>query len=196
MDDRKFFDNLAPTWDDNEILSTPDKVNFILDLMDIRKGHKVLDLGTGTGVLLPYIAERIGEEGSITAVDYSEGMLKRAKEKFSKLIPSPVFLNVDFENDNLDGEYDRIILYCVYPHLHTPFDTLKWLRSVNLKPDGIISIAFPCSEEFINNIHKEKHSESDLLPSAERLASLFRANGLNAEVVSASTGSYVINIKH
>lgn len=195
MDDRNFFNKLAPTWDDNEMLSTPEKVNLILDFFDIKKGQRVLDLGTGTGVLLPYIAERIGKEGAIIAVDYSSGMLDRARHKFSSLEPKPEFLNIDFETENLEGEYDRIILYCVYPHLHTPVDTLKWLINVNLKEDGIISIAFPCSEEFINNIHREKHSESDMLPSAATLASFFQANGLKAEVASATPASYVVNIR-
>lgn len=195
MDDRGFFNMLAPTWDDNEVLSTAEKVNQILDFLDIREGHAVLDLGTGTGVLLPFLAQRVGEKGKITAVDYSEGMLERARAKFSVLKPAPEFLNVDFENENLSGDYDRIILYCVYPHLHTPVETLKWLMAVNLKSDGLISIAFPCSEDFINNIHRQKHSESDRLVSARELASFLRQNGLDAVVASDSPGTYVVNIR-
>lgn len=194
MDDRQFFDQLAPTWDANEVKSTPEKVNEILDIIGIEKGEAVLDLGTGTGVLLPYIAKRIGEAGKILAVDYSEGMLARAREKYEKLIPNAMFLNLDFENENLEGEFDKIIMYCVYPHLHNPVDTLKWLRKVNLKEGGGIYIAFPCGEDFINNIHKEKHSESDLLPSAEKLAAFFRENGLNAEVLVSNEGAYVVRI--
>lgn len=196
MDDRHFFDKLAPTWDSNEEKSTPEKVSMILDLIDLREGDQVLDLGTGTGVLLPFIAQRIGPEGRITAVDYSSGMLERAKEKFKDLVPAPEFLNSDFENENIEGEFDKIILYCVYPHLHTPIDTLKWLRKVNLKPDGSIIIAFPCSEDFINNIHKDRHSESDLLPSAPALAAILEKNGLSAEVLASGDQAYVVRIKN
>lgn len=195
MDERSFFDQLAPTWDDNEILSTPDKVNFIVDFFDIHPGQEVLDLGTGTGVLLPYIAQRVGKDGKIVAVDYSSGMLERAKIKFSELSPSPEFLNLDFENETIPGEYDRIILYCVYPHLHTPIETLKWIEKVNLKEGGVISIAFPCNEDFINNIHKEKHSESDLLLSASGLTDLLKKNGFDASMVCGSDDAYVVNIK-
>ena len=194
MDEREFFDKLAPQWDENEILSTPDKVEEILDYIDLKEGMSVLDLGTGTGVLLPYLAKRIGEKGKLTAVDYSEGMLSRAKQKFNMLKPLPEFISMDFEKENIEGEYDRIILYSVYPHLHTPIDTLKWLRSVNLKEDGKIFIAFPCSEKFINNIHKERESESDILPPATKLAQLFRDCGLNAEVKAQNEGAYVIEI--
>ena len=195
MDDREFFDRIAETWDDNEVLSTPTKVNKVLDYFDLKEKQQVLDLGTGTGVLLPYIAERIGKEGKIVAIDFSLGMLSLAKKKFGSLTPVPIFMNLDFENDLIPEQYDRIILYCVYPHLHSPIDTLKWLEKVNLKEEGIISIAFPSGPEFINKIHKEKHSHSDILPSAQNLAEYFIQNGLNALVVSESDDCYVINIK-
>lgn len=194
MDDRTFFDNIAADWDDNEVMSTPDKINRILDFFDIKMGDSVLDLGTGTGVLLPYIAERIGNDGKITAVDFSEGMLNRAIEKFKNLKPNPEFLNLDFENENVPGSYDKIILYCVYPHLHSPVDTIKWFEKVNLKDNGEIFIAFPCGPDFINNIHKEKHSESDLLKNATELASFLSLHDIKAEALVDSDNAYVIRI--
>ena len=194
MDERSFFDNIAEKWDDNEILSTPDKVNHILDFFDLHESDNVLDLGTGTGVLLPFIADRIGKDGNLTAVDFSIGMLKRAIEKYSNLSPSPEFLNLDFENETIPGEYDKIILYCVYPHLHSPIETIKWLNTVNLTDNGHLFIAFPCNEDFINNIHRERHSDSDILPSAETLSKFFNENGLRSEVLKTSPDTYIIKI--
>lgn len=192
MDDRAFFDRLAPQWDAGEVNSTPQRVGEVLDLIGLNPGMRVLDLGTGTGVLLPHIAERIGTEGHITAVDYSEGMLSRAREKFSGLTPKPEFLNLDFENETIEGEFDLILLYCVYPHLHTPEESLKWLRKVNLKHGGRIIIAFPTDEEFINSIHRERHSESDFLPPADELAARLSAAGLEARALARD---YVIEIR-
>ncbi|WP_295732073.1 class I SAM-dependent methyltransferase [uncultured Muribaculum sp.] len=197
MDEREFFDKLAPTWDANEILSTPEHVRHILSLTGIKRGDRVLDLGTGTGVLLPAIAELTGPDGKITAIDYSTGMLEIARRKFSGLNPRPEFLCMDFENETIDGEYDAIFLYCVYPHLHTPVDTIKWLRAINLSDNGSIIVAFPSDEHFINSVHREKHSESDHLPPASELAEWFRLNGLDAKVVEADDSNYIISIsKH
>ena len=100
----EFFDNIAPRWDNDEIRSTPERINAVLDLLSIRKGDKVLDLGTGTGVLLPYLSVRVGEEGEVTGVDLSEGMLSRAIEKYGNL-GNVRFLRLDFEEENLPGEY-------------------------------------------------------------------------------------------
>lgn len=194
MDERKFFDNLAPTWDANEVLSTPDRVSEILRYANIKPGERVLDLGTGTGVLIPQLAELVGPGGAITAVDYSQGMLDLAIRKNSRVVPTPTFSNIDFETETIDGIFDHILLYCVYPHLHTPIDTLKWLRAVNLAENGIITIAFPTDENFINSIHRQKHSDSDYLPSARQLAETFRQHGLDAVVVKADKDSYIINI--
>lgn len=194
MDDKHFFDKIAPEWDKNEILSTNEKVNSILNSFKIKFGDQILDLGTGTGILLPYLAKRIGKNGKITAVDYSEGMLQRAKEKYSDLNPLPEFINLDFENDTIIGEYDKIILYCVYPHLHKPVETLKWLRTVNLKNNGSIYIAFPCGPDFINNIHKDRHSESDRLLSAKELAEHLDQEGIRAIPVKDTEEEYIIEI--
>lgn len=192
MDEKEFFDRLAPQWDANEIFSTPSRVERILGYMNLKPGMKVLDLGTGTGILLPYISAKIGPEGEITAVDYSEGMLSRAIEKYKNLTPRPLFLNIDFETETIPGEYDVIILYCVYPHLHTPEDTLKWLLKVNLKEGGKLFIAFPCEAEKINSIHKERHSESDKLPSAQELTRRFEEWGLKARTLC---DEYVVEIQ-
>ncbi len=80
-----FFDALAPSWDENEIRSTPERVQHILSKLPISKGMDVLDLGTGTGVLVPYLSEMVGTEGHVAAIDLSEGMLSIARKKYGHL---------------------------------------------------------------------------------------------------------------
>lgn len=189
-----FFDKLSDHWDDDEVLSTPEKVREVLDHFAIAPGMDILDLGTGTGVLIPYLSELIGESGKIAAVDISDGMLVNAIIKFGKL-PNVKFYKKDFEEEALEGVYDRIILYCVYPHLHEPENTLNRLIRDNLKTGGSIFIAFPTDEKFINNIHGERKAESDLLPPAETLADRFRIWGLDATTVAYSPEKYIVEIR-
>ncbi|MDE5976697.1 MAG: class I SAM-dependent methyltransferase, partial [Muribaculaceae bacterium] len=107
-----FFDNLAPEWDANEVRSTPERINDILLKLSIRKGMKVLDLGTGTGVLVPYLSKLVGENGKVVGIDLSEGMLSRAKEKYGHL-ENVDFLKLDFEEEVIPGIYDLVLLYSV-----------------------------------------------------------------------------------
>lgn len=189
-----FFDNLAPQWDANEVCSTPERVKSILGKLPIEEGMDVLDLGTGTGVLLPYLSEMVGPDGHVTAVDLSEGMLSLARKKYGHL-GNVEFLRLDFEEEVLPGAYDVVMMYCVYPHLHAPSDTLEWLFKMNVKPGGVIVIAFPCDEKFINDIHHERKSESDHLPPASVLAEMIRLWGFEAEVVEASADEYIIAVR-
>lgn len=191
IDEIKFFDKISDSWDDNETLSTPKVIRNLLSLINIDKGASILDLGTGTGVLIPFLEEAVGPEGNIVAIDFSEGMLNKAISKFGSF-HNVEFLHKDFEDQPVEGRFDFIFLYCVFPHLHSPEETLKSLISHNLKPGGVIIISFPTDEVFVNNIHKEKKADSDLLPSANQLSARLLSWGINAKVVSASNPYMVI----
>lgn len=190
----EFFDRLAPEWDASEVRSTPERIRSILSRIELKEGMKILDLGTGTGVLIPYLLEKIGNSGSITAIDFSEGMLARAKVKFGNLY-NVEFLRLDFEEEQIPGRYDLVMLYCVYPHLHYPSDLFEWLFKMNIVDGGKIVIAFPSDEKFINNIHHERKSESDHLPSAEKLSGMIREWGFSAEVIASSADEYIVIVK-
>lgn len=189
-----FFDKIAENWDAYEVYSTRTKVAEMLSLFGIESGHKVLDLGTGTGVLLPTLSDLVGKKGRVTAIDISEGMLDQAKKKFGAL-ENVVFMKLDFEEEDIEGRFDLIILYCVFPHLHFPQATLWKLIRNNLTPSGRIIIAFPTDEEFINNIHKERKAKSELLPSAPGLSSTFTDWGLKSNVVRYDPSHYIVSIE-
>lgn len=52
-----------------------------IELLDLREGDCVLDIGCGTGLNFPYLRERIGQSGHIVGVDASESMLAQAQRK-------------------------------------------------------------------------------------------------------------------
>ncbi len=63
---------------------------------------------------------------------------------------------------------------------------------MNLVEGGKIAVAFPSDEEFINNIHHERKSESDHLPPAEKLAAMIGEWGFKAEVLAATADEYLV----
>jgi len=49
----------------------------------LRPGDRALDLCTGTGAMLPALAERTGDSGLVVGLDFSGGMLAQAKRKIA-----------------------------------------------------------------------------------------------------------------
>ncbi|MDE6810411.1 MAG: class I SAM-dependent methyltransferase [Muribaculaceae bacterium] len=187
-----FFDRISESWDADEILSTPDRIRSILGKLEIMPGMNILDLGTGTGVLVPYLHALTAPDGNVTAVDISHGMLSKAIAKYGDL-QRVKFVESDFETSEVVGTFDLILLYSVYPHLHEPEKTLKKIGQ-NLNRGGRIVIAFPTDENFINGIHRERKAESDLLPPAHALAARIESWGMKAKVTEATANEYIVEI--
>ena len=66
MSRKAYFNEVAGKWD--ERFSTPELACFLQNLVpefNLRPGQKILDAGTGTGILIPYLLQAIGPSGSI-----------------------------------------------------------------------------------------------------------------------------------
>lgn len=173
-----FFNSIAKDWD-NIIEVNEGKINYLLSKLNIKEDDTILDIGTGTGVLIPFLI-KLSPNGLIKGVDISNGMLDIAREKF-KHISNVQFELCDVEKDNLLDKYDKIILYSMYPHLENKTRTIENLVEHNLKEHGILMIAHSSSREFLNNMHKRTDDSvrDSLLMEVNEQRDIFIAVGLN-----------------
>jgi ubiquinone/menaquinone biosynthesis C-methylase UbiE len=86
VDREALFDVLADDWDAlrARLLGgrlAPAEVASLL----VPDGLRVVDAGTGTGMLLPWLSALVGPEGDVVAVENSARMVKRAKERAAGL---------------------------------------------------------------------------------------------------------------
>jgi ubiquinone/menaquinone biosynthesis C-methylase UbiE len=58
--------------------------NKALEMLQIKKGETILEIGFGTGQCLIQIVERVGEKGKIFGIDISSGMLRVAAKRIDK----------------------------------------------------------------------------------------------------------------
>ena len=57
---------------------------FITEKANLSEGDRALDLCTGTGSVAIELARQVGENGLVVGLDFSRGMLEKAKEKANR----------------------------------------------------------------------------------------------------------------
>jgi demethylmenaquinone methyltransferase/2-methoxy-6-polyprenyl-1,4-benzoquinol methylase len=188
---KDFFNSVADSWD---CMCKHDmtKVESILDLAEIKPGSHILDVGTGTGILVPSLAKRITQSGRIKAVDVAEKMIEVARKKNS-------YEHVVFEcEDALDCEenqtsYDHVICYSMFPHFQDKEEAIGKLAR-KIKNGGKLVICHSQSRDAINKLHKrvDEAVKEDNLPSMVTLEQLFESAGLSVRQTVDDLEMFVI----
>jgi demethylmenaquinone methyltransferase/2-methoxy-6-polyprenyl-1,4-benzoquinol methylase len=175
---RDFFNARAEIWDNISVHDNK-KVEYILNVLAIQSHETVLDIGTGTGIMIPYY-ERQLIDGRIVAVDYSENMIEMARSKYLKdEHPIVSFVVSDLYDLEYDSEFDLVVCYSCFPHfVDQPLAVA--LLSKALREGGRLAVAHSDSSKKINGIHMEGGVEisNDFLPSMEQLKRMMTDCGL------------------
>jgi demethylmenaquinone methyltransferase/2-methoxy-6-polyprenyl-1,4-benzoquinol methylase len=175
LDRMEYFDGLAEKWDAHNP-HDPAKLEYIAGLLGLKPGQTVLDAGSGTGVMIPYLARAVGTSGSVVAVDYSAGMIAEAKRKHpGNEYPSVRFEVRDVNDMPMQGEYDAIMCYSVFPHFADQQATIIHLAA-GLRSRGKLMVAHSESREAINRMHMEssEHVHDDFLPPMSEIRQMMQ----------------------
>ena len=175
---KDFFNERAQNWD-NYTNHDPIKLNHIMEVLNLKAGNKVLDVGSGTGVMIPYIHEYVKNEGRIVAIDIAEEMISISKEKYSERFPNIEFIIDDVNEIDIKNTYDAIICYSCFPHFLNQVFILKKLTSA-LKVGGKLMIAHSESRKTINDIHKNVQAivSNERLPPMKKLLEMMENESL------------------
>jgi ubiquinone/menaquinone biosynthesis C-methylase UbiE len=110
----RMFDRLAPTW---ETRIGPHHLWALeLALEDVVSPGRILDLGTGTGVVAKALAERY-PEAEVVGIDLSSEMIDEARRR----LPPELAARVDFQVGDAaalvspDGDFDLVVLMNMIP---------------------------------------------------------------------------------
>ncbi len=187
---RAYFNNRADTWDENIAEKDTARLERMAERLGLKPGSRVLDVGTGTGVFLPYILSSIGKNGRIVALDLAEEMLKKARIKgFNGNID---YLQADITDIPLSsGIFDSVVCYSSFPHFR---DKVKALTEINrvMKKGGKVVICHTSSRAHINEIHHQMPAvKDDLLPDADQVRSILLAAGFGEINIEDDSDSYL-----
>ncbi len=173
---RQFFAQAAADWDALEVDETHVRLREIVAGLGIAPGAAVLDVGCGTGILLPLLRESMNGDGGVVALDLSGEMLKRALGKGQRA----VYVQGDAENLPLPDEvFDWVLCNAVFPHFADKLRALAELRRV-LREECHLVICHTASRQAINEFH---HSVGgvvvhDTIPDEGEMLRLLREAGL------------------
>ena len=175
---QEYFDRLAPTWDKELTDERLQRLGNIVKELGIKPGYCLLDIGSGTGVLLPLLMAELGGEGRILALDFSAEMLAQAQAKY--LPPMIGFAQADaLAIPMVDSSVDLAICNSAFPHFGDKVKALKEIARV-LRNNGSLVICHTMSREMINRLHQSIGGAvaNDLLPDESQLRELIRQAGL------------------
>jgi len=163
----------------------------LFSLLPLWVGAHVLDAGCGTGVLVPFIIDRISSTGILYELDYAEKMIKTNHRLHKQ--NNIRFLIADAENVPLSAaSCDVIICFSCFPHFQDKEKALAEFSRI-LKPGGFFVLSHFASAAGINKHHASCHAvKHDHLPAKNVMRSLFRKAALTIETFIDEPGFYFI----
>ena len=167
----------------------------------LRKGHRVLELGCGIGTLTGLIADEVGADGSVVAIDLSPKSIEVASARLShhrnvELIAADV-LEVE-----LAGQFDVAVLPDVIEHIPVEHHRALFERvAASLAPTGFVLLNYP-SPHYLDWCREHDPQSLQLIDQsiqADQLLADVYPSGLYLDLLKTysiwiSEGDYVVAV--
>jgi len=138
------------TWDAPELAERYDKISDLqfesgrklLDMMGIKEGDTVLDVGCGTGRLALYVSKLVGPSGTIVGIDPSPHRIRVAEAKLKGLEHDNLRFMLGQGEDLMSlssGVFDHVYYSSVFHWIGDKAAALAEAKRV-LKPGGTIGM--------------------------------------------------------
>jgi len=189
---REFFEKEASGWE-NRGGPPPERLARVVREALIGPGQAVLDVGSGTGALIPFILEA-GPPARLVALDYAAAMIAELRKK--RFPPVVEIVHGDIHRTTFaDGTFDRVVANAVLPHLDDRAAALREIRRV-LKPDGLLAISHPRGRRWVNEHHRRFSAVAeDILPPAAGLGRLLECAGFSVPSAEDEEEFYLVTAR-
>ncbi|MCZ7557034.1 MAG: class I SAM-dependent methyltransferase [Bacteroidia bacterium] len=187
-----FFDETAPRWvRDAEQRSA--HIARILAKHDLPLTAPLLDVGSGAGILLPFILANNDDSALITEFDISREMMQHARALHGARSGVHYIQGDAHHLPFRDASYETVMCFSVYPHFQNPVAALTEIRRC-LIPGGRLCIFHLMGHRELNDMHRAagKAVQGDVIPPADALSLLLAKNDFTPYVVRELSDLYLI----
>jgi protein-L-isoaspartate(D-aspartate) O-methyltransferase len=148
------YDDVALPIETGATISQPSTSAFMLSLLELEKGNKVLEVGSGSGYILALISKII-EEGEIYGVEIT----KRLAVKSSETLFTDKKIKI-YNKDGRDGlpkfaPYDRIIVSASCDDMRIPYNLAEQLKEEGIMVCAVKQSIFQIKKQNNKLIEKE-----------------------------------------
>lgn len=172
---RDIFDKIYRLFEPPLPEGVPERLERIVAAGEVTRGDAVLDVGSGTGVMVPLI--RSYEPAHIYACDLSEAMLGQLASNYPY---AETILSDVRELEMPDGSVDVVFVNACYPNIaDKPAAFFNIGRMV--KAGGRLVISHPLGKSFVDVIRKGTPFPLDDFPERAEAEALFRSFGFGIE---------------
>jgi ubiquinone/menaquinone biosynthesis C-methylase UbiE len=128
---------LGAPWLERRSREKEEKLSVLVKSLELKPGMVVADIGAGSGVISALMAEKVGPDGHVIAVDVQQKMLDRLKGRMKTLGIKNVRPNKGTQKSPKlkPGTVDLVLMADVYHEFEWPYEmTLELCKA--LKPGG------------------------------------------------------------
>jgi ubiquinone/menaquinone biosynthesis C-methylase UbiE len=190
---REFFNEIAYSWDKRfHTQELTKSLERVVPTFGLLPGQRVLDVGAGTGILIPFLLKAVGPAGQVVAVDYAEKMANICKSKYAHIQKVSVSVQEAEKLDFPSQSFDAVVCFGSFPHIENKEEALRQMNRV-LKPYGKLVIAHALSSEEIE-AHHHNASEAvahDFLPERTAMKQMLRQAGFVGIWIVDKPGCYL-----
>jgi len=183
---RNSFDKLYQLFEPPLPEGVPERLEKIVANGNIAKGDTVLDVGSGTGILIPIIKKY--KPGSIYACDLSRRMLKQLKENY----PYVKTIMADARDLKLPkGSIDAAFINACYPNIVDKAGAFSNISRM-MKAKGRIVISHPLGKGFILLLKNGAPFPLDEFPEESEAVALLKPFGFEIETFIDEPMLYIL----
>lgn len=184
-----YFSRIRDMFDPPYPEGVPERLETIVEAADITPCDTVVDIGTGTGVLIPLIRDYAPE--IIYANDLSQSMLDAVSERYEDVF---TLLGGIRKLSLPNQSADVFFINACYPNLvdkHTSFTNISRM----LRPKGRVIISHPMGRAFTEFLKREMPFPVDDFPSSrDHAETLFAPYGLSVHTFVDDESLYLLRL--